>query len=100
MTDELPTSRGMYTGGELLGKLTLAGWESHSTLTKLEGLPRAAKYVLFQKGPGFTDLMLREIEAFGPSALTTTTTKLASYCGYVMQYILLINCYQGLSLAK
>ena len=74
MTDELPTSRGMYTGGELLGKLTLAGWESHSTLTKLEGLPRAAKYVLFQKGPGFTNLMLREVEAFGlPGCIFWTT---------------------------
>ena len=80
MTDELPTSRGMYTGGELLGKLTLAGWESHSTLTKLEGLPRAAKYVLFQKGPGFTNLMLREVEAFGLPGCILADSAQTEYC--------------------
>ena len=74
MTDELPTSRGMYTGGELLGTLTLDGGERRHTLTNLEGFARASKYVLIQKEGGFTNLMLREVEAFGlPGCIFWTT---------------------------
>ena len=65
LTDELPTSRGVYTGGELLGELNLDGGERRHTLTNLDGLAGAAKYVLIQKEGSFTNLMLREVEAFG-----------------------------------